>query len=198
MMRVFLIALMSVSLSGCLMNWYHPFFSEYTKSTKKQLVEQGDAQALYEMGEAWCCGPKGGGQFDTEKAMSYWCQAAKKGHSGAQLALGKLYENSYRMIGNTIPKNDLKAYMWYSVAEAAGNAEAGMVKRYLEQSMVPENLERAKAMIPHWRETRCVLLESPQGPWNPEWVAEQEAAAKKSAAKNFAAPQPANTRPRRR
>jgi len=200
-MRALFLLAMGLSLSGCLMNWYHPFISEHTRATKKAAADAGDPAALYAMGDSYCCGPKGG-YYDTEKAMAYWCRAAKMGHGPSMLALGKLYEDSYRMIDNTIPKNDLKAYMWYSAAAQSGVSEAAELVRSQEQVMTPANLAKAKAMVPHWRETRCVLLSPPEGPWDPAWVKAQEDAKHQveyeATHPDFAQPQPANTERRRR
>lgn len=51
-------------------------------------AEAGDPEAQYQLGNAYCCG-NSDGFFDTEKAIEWWCKAAKQGHLKAEQALSR-------------------------------------------------------------------------------------------------------------
>lgn len=150
-------------LSAC-NETYRSIKGEITRSEQKQAADQGDAEAEFQMGEAVCCGDSK--KYNTKKAMRYFCSAAMKGHAGAQVWLGKMYENMQREYTPPVPKNDLKAYMWYSVA-AGKNPEARELLNNMEQAMTPKNLARAKEYAAHWQAVRCGPIEEPAGPSTP-------------------------------
>jgi hypothetical protein len=81
-----------------------------------------------------------------------------------------------------VPKNDLKAFMWYNTA-APRSEEARELLENITQSMTPKNLARAKDYAAHWRAVRCGPVEEPAGPWNPEWVEERQEEARQAALK---------------
>lgn len=49
-------------------------------------AEQGDMNAQYELGVAYCCGT---GFYSTAEAIKWWCRAAKQGHEPALQKLHK-------------------------------------------------------------------------------------------------------------
>ena len=56
---------------------------DHDNALREQLTpraEQGDTQAQFDLGEAWCCGT---GFYSTEEALKWWCRAAASGHEGA-------------------------------------------------------------------------------------------------------------------
>ncbi|NDF12513.1 MAG: sel1 repeat family protein [Proteobacteria bacterium] len=183
MMRILFLTIVFLLLSGCTetYRWAH---GENVRSELKGAADKGDPEAEFQMGQAVCCGD--GKKYSTKKAMEYFCDAAFKGHTGAQVWLGRMYENLMREENPPVPKNDLKAFMWYSVA-APKSGEAQELLRNITQAMTPKNLERAKQYAAHWRAVRCGPVEEPAGPWNPEWVEEQQEAAHQAAlhAKDF-------------
>ena len=74
------------------------------------LAEAGDAQAQYKMAQQSVAG-------STDKWIWY-CRAAVNGHARAQATVGHFFEQ-----GTTPVKRDLvRAYIWYSAAEANGFA----------------------------------------------------------------------------
>jgi TPR repeat protein len=50
-----------------------------------QAALKGDAQAQYELGNAYCCGEDG--YWDTRIAVRWWCAAASQGLAQARAAL---------------------------------------------------------------------------------------------------------------
>lgn len=51
-------------------------------------AEEGDPEAQYRLGNAYCCG-NGDGFFDTQKAIEWWCKAVKQDHEKAKQALSQ-------------------------------------------------------------------------------------------------------------
>ena len=92
----------------------------------------GDATSQFKLGQIWEMGEKV--PKSMEKALEYYQQAAKQGHIGANMALGRIYE-----------KRDGKksAFPYYMRAAEGGYAPAQLiVSRYLdEQGQVQPALE---------------------------------------------------------
>ena len=59
------------------------------------------------------------GRADYGAALAYWRPLAERGHDGAQLFLGHMYEN-----GNGVPQSYAEALKWYRKSADAGNAGA--------------------------------------------------------------------------
>ena len=84
----------------------------------KSPAEQGDADAQYELGQAYYFGK--GVTKDDWKAVKWYRKAAKQGHADAQFKLG--YMHSLR---EGVPREDFKAAVkWYRKAAEQGNAKA--------------------------------------------------------------------------
>ncbi len=66
---------------------------------------------------------------------------AEKGSADAQLMVAKMYDN-----GVGVPKNFVKAYMWYNLAAAQGLAEAGTGRDELELKMTPSQISDAQRL----------------------------------------------------
>jgi uncharacterized protein len=78
----------------------------------------------------------------SEKEARKWSRlAAKQGNTQAQLLLGSLY---YTKEGSESPEL-VKAYMWYEVAAAEGNAEAKKEVATIGKELTPEQLADAQA-----------------------------------------------------
>lgn len=79
---------------------------EITLDALAQLAEQGDADALYQLGSRYARGedvPQ-----DWERAAACYTQAAERGHAAAQYSLGVCYA-----YGRGVPKNANTAAKWY-------------------------------------------------------------------------------------
>lgn len=162
-MRWVLVIIMASVVAGCY--GVRLAYDDYTRQIWQEKAEAGDPEAEWIMGNSYCCGEEGR-FYDAVEAMRWWCSAAKKGYAPAQLALGRIYENAYKITAFPVPKNDVRAYVWYHVAEEGGLAEAGAQRQYLEQYMTEKNLLQAEALLPHWSQMRCVPAREPKGPWN--------------------------------
>jgi len=72
--------------------------------------------------------------------------AVEQGNAGAQSNLGLMYAN-----GEGVPQNNLRAYVWFSVAAAQGNGDArGNRNIMADRLLTPEQLARGQDMA-----TRC-------------------------------------------
>jgi len=79
-------------------------------------IDEGETLALNNLGYLLYYGK--GGDADPHRAVEYWKQAGKMGHSEAQWHLGVAFED-----GKAIPTNLIEAYAWYRCAVAS--AEVG-------------------------------------------------------------------------
>ncbi len=71
--------------------------TSYTQAERLKWHEKakaGDAEAQFQMGNAWCCGHSG--FFSTKEASYWWCQASQQGHSAAKAKLVQLKQNCQR------------------------------------------------------------------------------------------------------
>jgi len=70
---------------------------------------------------------------------------AEQGHASAQQNLGVKYES-----GRGVPQNNVRAYVWYSVAAAQGNEDARTNRDIISERLTPEQRARGQDMA-----TRC-------------------------------------------
>lgn len=84
---------------------------------------QGDAQAKYELGDAYYLGNHGLPK-NHEQAVFWYQKAAEQGHAQAQNSLGFMYHT-----GQGVPRDYAQARFWFLKAAKQGDAEA---KRNLE------------------------------------------------------------------
>jgi Sel1 repeat len=119
------IFLILVSISGCI-----PFLMDTTRLAGKkaeivaweQLANDGDAEAMYKLGEMYCCGERP--DYDDSKALHWYCRSAKRKQADSMLAVGKLYEHYMYTKGSVVPKDDILAYAYYSLSVEHGNMSA--------------------------------------------------------------------------
>lgn len=68
--------------------------------------------------------------------------AAEQGQAEAQYELGVLYEYGFGS-----PDHKVEAYVWYSLAAAAGSRAAAERRERLRPRLAPDELERAQARL---------------------------------------------------
>ena len=73
--------------------------------------------------------------------MKSYTLAAEQGTSDAHFGLGWMYYN-----GEGVPENNVRAYVWYSVAAAQGNETARANKDIISETLTPEQLARGQDM----------------------------------------------------
>lgn len=113
----------------------------------RQLAEQGDAEAEYQLGMTYCCG-YGPGHTNTT-ARKWLCRAALQGHEQAQYQLGRMDGNVIKKRPFSTPQHVDYAYLWYGLAAAQGNQLAAGYLAALEQTMSPQEIARARDWETH-------------------------------------------------
>jgi TPR repeat protein len=86
--------------------------------TWKALAEQGNAEAQYNLGDAYYRG-ESGYPIDVKQCVHWWTKAAKGGHEQAQHNLGFMYFN-----GDSVAKDAKKGLEWLTKAGEQGYVEA--------------------------------------------------------------------------
>jgi len=78
----------------------------------------------------------------------YWChRAAEKGHAAALFALGQFYFDG---LGNGFTRDHVRAYMWFSLADAQGDQDARLMLESLENDMTPRQVAEARRLAKQW------------------------------------------------
>jgi TPR repeat protein len=78
---------------------------------------------------------------DFSTALSEWRKQAELGNATAQTNIGDMYE-----AGNGVIKNNVLAYLWYSLGSINGSDTAKENKGKLEKKMTPAELTVAAEM----------------------------------------------------
>jgi len=100
-------------------------------------AEQGDAEAQYNLGEAYTKGE--GIPQDYAEAVKWTRKAAEQDYPRAQYNLGEAYE-----IGWGVPQDYISAYMWFNIAASNGNKSAAVELENLAEDMTSNDIEEAK------------------------------------------------------
>jgi len=79
---------------------------------------------------------------DNQKAFRLWKSLAEQGDAGAQFNLGLTYAT-----GQGVPENNVKAYVWISLATVQGDEDAkgdmGIVKKMMTREKIAKGQELA-------------------------------------------------------
>ena len=135
-----------------------------TAPSEQQKLEQaatdGDAEAKYLLGQNYCCGLEEG--KNDEKAVAWWCEAARSGHAEASFELGRLYQEeglpmaaSERYQRVSVKKDNSVALAWYITAEAQGSALAKTYRALLERQMNLVKRQQVYALVQNPRAIPC-------------------------------------------
>ncbi|HYQ73132.1 MAG TPA: tetratricopeptide repeat protein, partial [Gammaproteobacteria bacterium] len=85
-------------------------------------------------------------------AIKWLCRSADKENTKAQFRLGLLYE----MGSEDVPKDPVKAYMWYRLAASRGDyMMASEQVRRLHEKQTTEQLSHAEYLIQEWSPGQC-------------------------------------------
>lgn len=119
----------------------------------RSLAEKGDVEAQYKLGKMLCCGERP--KFDNVESLYWYCQAAKAGQRDAQFEVANMFENANKFEGTIIPKDDIKAYVFYSAASKNSNTEAIKKRDALSLRMLAEDIEKAEDAFSRWPNVSC-------------------------------------------
>ncbi len=84
------------------------------------------------------------GDYDT--ALKEWRPLAEQGFARAQNNLAKMYRR-----GQGVPKDDVLAHMWWSLAAAQGHEPARKYRDRLAEKMTPAQLADAQRLAREWK-----------------------------------------------
>lgn len=114
----------------------------------KIAASKGLANAQYNLGLVSCPGVLCTQEVASEAA--FWYQrAAKQGYAEAQYRLGLLYGR-----GLGVPKDDVEASVWLSLAAARGCPEAGLAQEAITARLKPEHLREVQERVQRWGPTQ--------------------------------------------
>ena len=86
---------------------------------------------------------------DSQKAFQYWTRGAETGDAYLQTTLGFCYllqPEFFPTAYPEMPKDDVEAYKWLTLAAAAGNSQALKLREMAERRMSSAEIARAKEM----------------------------------------------------
>jgi TPR repeat protein len=95
-----------------------------------------------------------------KKAAEWFQQAAGQDFGAAQFELAMLYESG----SGGVSKDDVKAFLWYSLALKNGEMKAESELKELERSMSAESLAEARKLVGEWQPTPCEKSEPEKEP----------------------------------
>ncbi len=90
-------------------------------------------------------------ETDTERAWTWLCRAAVKGHPVAQSTMA----TRYRYGQAPVDRDSVRAYLWYSQALANGLAAADALRSDLVERMTPDDLTQARESAKTWKPGGC-------------------------------------------
>jgi len=105
----------------------------------KPLAEGGDVDAQAELGSMYYWGAAPAVPQDYAEALKWFRMAAEQGRGLAQHRLGEMYMN-----GEGVPQDFVKAYMWWSLADAT-------LLESLAQIMTPDQIAEAQKLAREWQ-----------------------------------------------
>lgn len=114
----------------------------------KIAANKGLANAQYNLGLVSCPGTLCTQEIASDAAFWYK-RAAKQGYAEAQHRLGLLYGR-----GLGVPKDDVAASVWLSLAAAHGCLEAGLAREDIAARLKPEQLREVQERVQRWSPTQ--------------------------------------------
>ena len=88
---------------------------------------------------------------DYAAALAMWRPLAEQGVARAQHLLGHMYAN-----GESVPQDYVLAHMWFNLAAAQGDADAGRpaaARAAVAEKMTPDQIAEAQRLAREWKPT---------------------------------------------
>jgi TPR repeat protein len=124
------------------------------------LARNGDAVAMVQLGDEYCCGIGEG--KNEERAIAWFCQAAREGNAEAQFTLGRIYQQSgmplmaeSRYSNVRVRKDNSIAYAWYKAAETKEHRLATKYLSLLKRTMNNPQMQEAETLALDPRAIPC-------------------------------------------
>ena len=116
------------------------------------LAEQGTASEQFRIGQMYFSGPISEAEnlpVDRTEALKWFLLAAKKDVRDAQVYLGGMYHR-----GQGTARDDVRAYLWLSIAASRGDYAAERNLDIVAMSLTDADLGRARAMAARCQASR--------------------------------------------
>jgi localization factor PodJL len=107
-------------------------------------AEQGNASAMHNLAVLYAMGADG--TPDNESATRWFTSAAELGVKDSQFNLGILAAKGVGM-----PQSLEESYKWFALAAKAGDRDAAAKRDEIANTLRPEQLEKARAMVDLWK-----------------------------------------------
>ncbi len=146
----------SLLLSGCIEMLYDGAKIGKRKAELhawKFKAEDGDVEAQYKVASLYCCGERP--YYDNIEALKWYCKAAKNGQRDAQFEVAQQYENTVNYKGSIVPKDDVLAYSYYTLAEKNHHPDAAEYRARLEEDLTEEQMTEAKVLVERFPRIWC-------------------------------------------
>ena len=126
----------------------------------EQRAQRNDAEAMFVLGQEDCCGVGKG--KNEERAIAWFCQAARQEHAGAQFVLGRMYQEGglplvaqsiYRPV--RVHKDNSVAYAWYKTAAEHGHKLAATSLALLKRAMNNTQMDQGETLALDPRTIPC-------------------------------------------
>ena len=83
---------------------------------------------------------------DYATALQLLRPLAEQGHAQAQAFLGLMYAT-----GGGVPKDDVRAHMWFDLAASQGNLNGAASRNLVAREMTPAQIAEAQKLAREWR-----------------------------------------------
>lgn len=130
------------------------------RAALEAIARTGDTSAMVQLGDEYCCG-LGEGKNE-EKAIAWFCQAAREGNAEAQFTLGRIYQQAGLPLmaesryGNVrVNKNNSVAYAWYKTAAEKQHRMATKYLALLARNMNNPQMQEAETLALDPRAIPC-------------------------------------------
>ena len=111
----------------------------------RKAAEQGDARSLYRLALLYQSGR--GVSVDHARAEELHRKSSELGLSVAQIHLGRLF-----LMGHIVAKDDVSAFMWFTIAAAYGNEDAPGLRDLVAVDMTRDQIDLAERKARKWLE----------------------------------------------
>jgi TPR repeat protein len=158
-MRGAVILLLMFFLSACVPYTSVPMVAlmGYDSAGKRARLEEyaarGDVYAMYDLAESYRRHTYEGG-IKPEKAVEWYCKAARGGYGKAQYEVGLLYEGKSDMDVGLSP-DMARAYMWYTLAARRVHQGAIIAQQRLKDELPDSEVALGEMWLTEWKLVPC-------------------------------------------
>lgn len=133
----------------------------YDSVGKRERLEKyaasGDVYAMYDLAQSYRKHMYEG-KVDHEKALDWYCKAARGGYGKAQMEVAQVYEGTSEL--KVEVEQDLaRAYMWYVLAERRKNFGSEDALKAIKEKISDKEKARGEMWLTEWKLVPCGVSE---------------------------------------